>query len=196
MKKTVLKTAVLMALGASAQMAYADEITGSYVQGDIGLAYMKADTVNHSSIGNALKTSYKEAKLMPRVSVGYDFGDWRVAGDYTHYSKLEEGNSAGKTSTQVSGVGVSAIYDFNLNTPIPVQPYVGARLSVNRVKQKTELYGVSSTSDSSTKVSPGLLAGVGYKLDNHLMVDTGYRYNHLDSDVQVHEVSVGLRYTF
>lgn len=189
-----LCVATLLGLGMS-QMALADEITGAYVQGDVGLAYMKADTVEHSSVRNALKSSYNESQLMPRVSVGYDYGDWRLAGDYTHYSELKEGNSAGNVSTKVRGAGVAAMYDFPVQLSVPVQPYVGARLAVNKVKRTANAAGIS-VSESETKVSPGLLAGVGYKWDNNVTIDAGYRYNHLDSNVKVHEASVGVRYTF
>lgn len=200
MKKRILNQTIVALMGVGVcQAALADEITGSYVQGDFGLTYMKADTVNHDSVSSALKNSYNDSKFMPRVSVGYDFGDWRVAGDYTHYGDIEESSGSAKTKTRVRGAGIAAMYDFNTNLPVPVQPYVGARLSVNKVKQETTVANgttLTTHTDSSTKVSPGLLAGVNYKLDRNLTIDTGYRYNHLDSNVQVHEVSVGLRYTF
>ncbi|SSY70786.1 opacity family porin [Alysiella crassa] len=200
MNKKLLSKLIVAVLGVGVtQAALADEITGSYVQGDLGLAYMKADTVKHDNVGRALKDSYNDSKLMPRVSVGYDFGDWRVAGDYTHYGTIDESNGASKSETKVSGAGLAAIYDFNTALPVPVTPYVGARLSVNKVKQETTVANgttLSTHKDSSTKVSPGLLAGVNYKLDRNFTVDMGYRYNHLDSDVQVHEAAVGLRYTF
>ena len=200
MKKTFLKKTLLVLLGVTAShTALADAITGAYIQGDIGLTYMKADGTHYDSVRNAIKTSYNESKIMPRVSVGYDFGDWRVAGDYTHYANIEDSTTTNKFTTKVRGAGVSAIYDFNTALPVPVQPYVGARVSVNKVKQESIAFGnnaLISNSNSSTKVSPGVLAGMNYKLDNHFTVDAGYRYNHLDSSVQTHEASVGLRYTF
>ncbi|HGO7434575.1 TPA: opacity family porin, partial [Neisseria meningitidis] len=76
--------------------------------------------------------------IHPRVSVGYDFGDWRIAADYASYRKwnnnkysvntkeLQRNNNAGnwielKTENQengsfhaVSSLGLSAIYDFKL----------------------------------------------------------------------------------
>lgn len=200
MHKKLLSKMVLAVLGMSAaQVALADEITGSYVQGDLGLAYMKAETVKHNSVSSALKDSYNDSKLMPRVSVGYDFGDWRVAGDYTHYGTIDESNGVSKSETKVSGAGLSAIYDFNTSLPVPVTPYVGARVSLNKVKQETTVAdnaALTTHNHSSTKVSTGVLAGVNYKLDRNFTVDVGYRYNHLDSNVQVHEAAAGLRYTF
>lgn len=200
MKKSLLNQTLLALIGVGVcQAAWADEITGSYVQGDLGLGYMKADTMEHKNVRSALKSSYNQAKLMPRVSVGYDFGDWRVAGDYTHYGDVEKSSNNDKTKTTVRGAGVSAVYDFNLALPVPVTPYAGARLSLNKVKQETTIANngsLQNISDSTTKVSPGLMAGVNYKLDRNFTIDTGYRYNHLDSKVQTHEATVGLRYTF
>ncbi|HGN3820903.1 TPA: opacity family porin, partial [Neisseria gonorrhoeae] len=72
----------------------------------------------------------------PRVSVGYDFGGWRIAADYARYRKwndnkysvdikeLENKNKNKrdlKTENQengsfhaVSSLGLSAVYDFKL----------------------------------------------------------------------------------
>lgn len=200
MKKQFFNKTMITLIGVGVcQTAWADEITGSYIQADVGAGYMKADTLKHHTTQGSLKSSYKKTKLTPRVSVGYDFGDWRVAGDYTHYGSIEKGNQLAKTKTSVRGAGLSAMYDFNLALPVAVTPYVGARVSVNKVKQETTLSSNNSVTrhrESNTKISPSLLAGANYKLNRHLTVDAGYRYNHLDSKVQVHEASVGLRYSF
>ncbi|EPH9287961.1 opacity family porin, partial [Neisseria gonorrhoeae] len=71
--------------------------------------------------------------IHPRVSVGYDFGGWRIAADYARYrkwndnkysvniKKLENKNKK-KTENQengsfhaVSSLGLSAVYDFRPN---------------------------------------------------------------------------------
>ncbi|ENX8433951.1 Opacity protein opA54, partial [Neisseria gonorrhoeae] len=36
----------------------------------------------------------------PRVSVGYDFGGWRIAADYARYRKWKESNSSIKKVTE------------------------------------------------------------------------------------------------
>ncbi|EMU2645869.1 Opacity protein opA54, partial [Neisseria gonorrhoeae] len=75
--------------------------------------------------------------IHPRVSVGYDFGGWRIAADYTRYRKWnnnkysvsikellrnkDNGNRTDrKTENQengtfhaVSSLGLSAVYDFD-----------------------------------------------------------------------------------
>lgn len=190
MKKSTFTAVMLAVLGATASgAAMADEITGPYVQGDIGLSHVRTDTPREwngtSDVKNNIKDSYKESSFMPRVSAGYDFGDWRLAGDYTHYKDVK----ADGVSSKVRGAGVSAIYDIPVN--YAVQPYVGARLGVNKVKQ-----GGTNFSKDNTKMGVGAMVGANYKIDRNLTIDGGYRYNRITSDVDAHEVGVGLRYTF
>lgn len=205
MKQTNIRlaAALIAAMGVSAA-AVADEIRGPYVQGDIGLANLKVDGGEKFKLRNtfrSLKNSYKDSGFMPRISAGYDFGDFRVAGDYTHYKSISEGvredNSSLDVKVKARGVGVSAIYDIPLQSNF--QPYVGARVAVNKVKAEataTVANARGHSSESETKVGYGLMAGLGYKINNNLTIDGGYRYNRLDSDLKAHEVSAGLRYTF
>ncbi|HGJ8733058.1 TPA: opacity family porin, partial [Neisseria gonorrhoeae] len=87
----------------------------------------------------------------PRVSVGYDFGSWRIAADYARYRKwnnskysvsikeLKNNNKKKKTENQengsfhaVSSLGLSAVYDFKLNDKF--KPYIGARVAYGHVR--------------------------------------------------------------
>ncbi|MCF2979191.1 opacity family porin [Neisseria gonorrhoeae] len=92
--------------------------------------------------------------IHPRVSVGYDFGGWRIAADYARYRKwndnkysvdikeLENKNKNKrdlKTENQengsfhaVSSLGLSAVYDFKLNDKF--KPYIGARVAYGHVR--------------------------------------------------------------
>ncbi|WP_225577421.1 opacity family porin [Neisseria gonorrhoeae] len=96
----------------------------------------------------------------PRVSVGYDFGGWRIAADYARYRKwnnnkysvnikeLEKKNQNKrhlKTEHQengtfhaVSSLGLSAVYDFKLNDHF--KPYIGMRVAYGHVR-----HGIDST---------------------------------------------------
>lgn len=193
MKKSTFAAAVLAVLGATASgAALADEITGPYVQGDVGLSNVRTKTPREwngtGDVKNNLKDikdSYKKSSFMPRVSAGYDFGDWRVAADYTYYKNVE----ADGVSSKVRGAGVSAIYDIPVD--YVVQPYVGARLGLNKVEQTA-----TGLTKDNTKAGVGAMVGANYKIDRNLTVDGGYRYNRITSDVNAHEVGVGLRYTF
>ncbi|ENS7888631.1 Opacity protein opA54, partial [Neisseria gonorrhoeae] len=84
--------------------------------------------------------------IHPRVSVGYDFGSWRIAADYARYRKWrsnkysvnienvkkhDNGNRIDrKTENQengtfhaVSSLGLSAVYDFDTGSRF--KPYAG-----------------------------------------------------------------------
>ncbi|EPI4519763.1 opacity family porin, partial [Neisseria gonorrhoeae] len=100
--------------------------------------------------------------IHPRVSVGYDFGGWRIAADYARYRKwnnskysvsikeLKNKNNK-KTENQengsfhaVSSLGLSAVYDFKLNDKF--KPYIGARVAYGHVRHSI---------DSTKKITAG-----------------------------------------
>ncbi|WP_181966273.1 opacity family porin, partial [Neisseria meningitidis] len=98
--------------------------------------------------------------IHPRVSVGYDFGGWRIAADYASYRKwnnnkysvntkevlrnnngnrkeLKTENQENGTFHAVSSLGLSAIYDFKLNDKFDkFKPYIGARVAYGHVKHQ------------------------------------------------------------
>ncbi|MFS4781260.1 opacity family porin, partial [Neisseria gonorrhoeae] len=105
--------------------------------------------------------------IHPRVSVGYDFGSWRIAADYARYRKWNNNkysvstkelgrndnkNSGGqlniktqKTEHQengtfhaVSSLGLSTVYDFRANDKF--KPYIGVRVGYGHVR-----HGIDST---------------------------------------------------
>ncbi|HFB8775572.1 TPA: Opacity protein opA54, partial [Neisseria gonorrhoeae] len=105
--------------------------------------------------------------IHPRVSVGYDFGGWRIAADYARYRKWhnnkysvnikelernENKNSGNhlniktqKTEHQENGtfhaassLGLSTIYDFDTGSRF--KPYIGMRVAYGHVR-----HGIDST---------------------------------------------------
>ncbi|HFA1903373.1 TPA: outer membrane beta-barrel protein [Neisseria gonorrhoeae] len=100
--------------------------------------------------------------IHPRVSVGYDFGGWRIAADYARYRKwnnnkysvntklVQTGGSETlrnertlKTEHQENGtfhaassLGLSAVYDFKLNDKF--KPYIGARVAYGHVRHSID----------------------------------------------------------
>lgn len=204
MRKTLILAAAALALpfAASAQPV---QQPGFYVQGDVGLANIKVDNGEEFKLKNTakeIKQSYKDSKFMPRVSVGYDFGNnVRTALDYTHYSKIKDSVKDGDTEmsadAKVRSLGASVIYDIPVDWA--VRPYVGARLGLNRIKSSASAKDTTdsySASESKTTVGVGAMVGVGYKINQNVALDAGYRFNHIESDVNAHEASVGVRYSF
>ncbi|EMU3386835.1 outer membrane beta-barrel protein, partial [Neisseria gonorrhoeae] len=97
--------------------------------------------------------------IHPRVSVGYDFGSWRIAADYARYRKWrsnkysvnienvkkhDNGNRIDrKTENQengtfhaVSSLGLSAVYDFDTGSRF--KPYAGVRVSYGHVRHSID----------------------------------------------------------
>ena len=191
--KKVLATLVALSLPA---IVLADDNRGFYVQGDVGHSTLKTNDEGG-------KTSSKG--FSPRLSAGYDFGDFRVAADYTHYKTLKDHEQDSShtldSKIKLQSVGVSAIYDFDLNSP--VKPYVGARVGLNRFSYDDDHRSVNvheTESIRKTKTGLGVMTGVGYDITQNIALDAGYRYNHWGNfdgmKVHTHEVSAGVRVKF
>ncbi|HFA3272877.1 TPA: Opacity protein opA54, partial [Neisseria gonorrhoeae] len=98
--------------------------------------------------------------IHPRVSVGYDFGGWRIAADYARYRKWNDnkysvsikellrnkdnGNRTDrKTENQENGtfhaassLGLSAVYDFDTGSRF--KPYAGVRVAYGHVRHSID----------------------------------------------------------
>ncbi|EPI3869492.1 opacity family porin, partial [Neisseria gonorrhoeae] len=98
--------------------------------------------------------------IHPRVSVGYDFGGWRIAADYTRYRKwnnskysvntklvqtggdkrlrnektLKTEHQENGTFHAASSLGLSTIYDFDTGSRF--KPYIGARVAYGHVRHQ------------------------------------------------------------
>ncbi|HGN6343200.1 TPA: opacity family porin, partial [Neisseria gonorrhoeae] len=157
----------------AAQAAGEDGGRGPYVQADLAYAYEHithdypkptAPNKNKISTVSDYFRNIRTHSIHPRVSVGYDFGGWRIAADYARYRKwnnskysvnikrVKENNGSGKKLTQdrktenqengsfhaVSSLGLSAVYDFRPNDKF--KPYIGARVAYGHVR-----HGIDST---------------------------------------------------
>ncbi|CNP20269.1 opacity family porin [Neisseria gonorrhoeae] len=150
----------------AAQAAGEGNGRGPYVQADLAYAYehITRDYPDAAGANQGKKIStvsdyfrnIRTHSIHPRVSVGYDFGGWRIAADYARYRKwndskysvsiknLQRRTSNGnrrdrKTENQengsfhaVSSLGLSAVYDFKLNDKF--KPYIGARVAYGHVR--------------------------------------------------------------
>ncbi|QOG50146.1 outer membrane beta-barrel protein [Neisseria gonorrhoeae] len=160
------KPSLLFSSLLAAQAASEGNGRGPYVQADLAYA---AERITHDypkptdpSKGKKISTvsdyfrNIRTHSIHPRVSVGYDFGGWRIAADYARYRKwnnnkysvdikeLENKNQNNidpKTEHQengtfhaVSSLGLSAVYDFKLNGHF--KPYAGVRVAYGHVKHR------------------------------------------------------------
>ncbi|WP_353424431.1 opacity family porin [Neisseria gonorrhoeae] len=153
----------------AAQAASEGNGRGPYVQADLAYA---AERITHdypkptgtgknkiSTVSDYFR-NIRTHSIHPRVSVGYDFGGWRIAADYARYRKwnnskysvntkkvnenkgkkinvtqyLKAENQENGTFHAVSSLGLSAVYDFKLNDKF--KPYIGARVAYGHVKHQ------------------------------------------------------------
>ncbi|EMS3334307.1 outer membrane beta-barrel protein [Neisseria gonorrhoeae] len=153
----------------AAQAASEDGGRGPYVQADLAYA---AERITHdypkptdpskgkiSTVSDYFR-NIRTHSIHPRVSVGYDFGSWRIAADYARYrkwnnnkysvntKKVREKNSNGKNVAEylkaenqengtfhaASSLGLSAVYDFDTGSRF--KPYAGVRIAYGHVKHQ------------------------------------------------------------
>ncbi|HGN6344827.1 TPA: opacity family porin [Neisseria gonorrhoeae] len=157
----------------AAQAAGEDHGRGPYVQADLAYAaerithdYPKPTGAKKGTTSTTISTvsdyfrNIRTHSIHPRVSVGYDFGGWRIAADYARYRKwnnskysvntklVQTGGSEKlrneqtlKTERQengtfhaVSSLGLSTIYDFDTGSRF--KPYIGARVAYGHVRHQ------------------------------------------------------------
>ncbi|ENZ8801216.1 opacity family porin [Neisseria gonorrhoeae] len=156
----------------AAQAASEGNGRGPYVQADLAYA---AERITHdypeptdpkkgkiSTVSDYFR-NIRTHSVHPRVSVGYDFGGWRIAADYARYRKWnnskysvsikellrnENKNSGNhlniktqKTEHQENGtfhaassLGLSTIYDFDTGSRF--KPYIGMRVAYGHVRHQ------------------------------------------------------------
>ncbi|EMU4098775.1 outer membrane beta-barrel protein, partial [Neisseria gonorrhoeae] len=160
----------------AARAASEDGGRGPYVQADLAYA---AERITHdypkptdpskgkiSTVSDYFR-NIRTHSIHPRVSVGYDFGGWRIAADYARYRKWNNSkysvsikklrnrynkkteNQENGTFHAASSLGLSAVYDFKLNDKF--KPYIGARVAYGHVRHSID----------STKKTTGFLTTAG-----------------------------------
>ncbi|EMT5760246.1 outer membrane beta-barrel protein [Neisseria gonorrhoeae] len=154
----------------AAQAASEGNGRGPYVQADLAYAY---EHITHdypeptgakkdkkiSTVSDYFR-NIRTHSVHPRVSVGYDFGGWRIAADYARYRKwnnskysvdtkkvgernngntnvaqyLKAENQENGTFHAASSLGLSAVYDFDTGSRF--KPYAGVRVAYGHVKHQ------------------------------------------------------------
>ncbi|ENV7386095.1 outer membrane beta-barrel protein [Neisseria gonorrhoeae] len=157
----------------AAQAASEDGGRGPYVQADLAYAYEHithdypkptAPNKNKISTVSDYFRNIRTHSVHPRVSVGYDFGGWRIAADYARYRKwnnnkysvsikeLERNDNSTSSSNHLniktqktehqengtfhaaSSLGLSTIYDFDTGSRF--KPYIGMRVAYGHVRHQ------------------------------------------------------------
>ncbi|WP_115115814.1 opacity family porin [Neisseria gonorrhoeae] len=154
----------------AAQAAGEGNGRGPYVQADLAYA---AERITHdypeptgAKKGTTISTvsdyfrNIRTHSIHPRVSVGYDFGGWRIAADYARYRKwnnskysvntklvqtggdkrlrnektLKTEHQENGTFHAASSLGLSTIYDFDTGSRF--KPYIGMRVAYGHVRHQ------------------------------------------------------------
>ncbi|HGN6778132.1 TPA: opacity family porin, partial [Neisseria gonorrhoeae] len=153
----------------AAQAASEDGGRGPYVQADLAYAaeritrdYPKPTGTNKNKISTVSDyfRNIRTHSVHPRVSVGYDFGGWRIAADYARYRKwnnnkysvntklvkmggnqklrneqtLKTEHQENGTFHAASSLGLSTIYDFDTGSRF--KPYAGVRVAYGHVRHQ------------------------------------------------------------
>ncbi|HGP7204899.1 TPA: opacity family porin [Neisseria meningitidis] len=188
-------------LFSSAAQAASEDSSRSpyYVQADLAYA---AERITHdypkptgtdkdkiSTVSDYFR-NIRTHSIHPRVSVGYDFGDWRIAADYASYRKwnnnkysvnikkeretqdnreeLKTENQENGTFHAVSSLGLSAIYDFKLNDKFDkFKPYIGARVAYGHVKHQVHSVESKTTIVTSKPSGGPVIQGPTHKPAYH-----------------------------
>ncbi|EOG0427379.1 opacity family porin [Neisseria gonorrhoeae] len=192
----------------AAQAASEGNGRGPYVQADLAYA---AERITHdypkptgtgknkiSTVSDYFR-NIRTHSIHPRVSVGYDFGGWRIAADYARYRKWNnskysvsikelENKKKKKTENQengsfhaVSSLGLSAVYDFKLNDKF--KPYIGMRVAYGHVR-----HGI----DSTKKITGTLTAYHGAGITPTVYPDGSPRENTYQKSHSIRRVGLGV----
>ncbi|HGN6817630.1 TPA: opacity family porin, partial [Neisseria gonorrhoeae] len=155
----------------AARAAGEDHGRGPYVQADLAYAYEHitrdypdaagANKGKISTVSDYFR-NIRTHSIHPRVSVGYDFGGWRIAADYARYRKwndnkysvntklvqmggnqklrneqtLKTEHQENGTFHAVSSLGLSTVYDFRPNDKF--KPYIGVRVGYGHVRHSID----------------------------------------------------------
>ncbi|HFA7839397.1 TPA: outer membrane beta-barrel protein [Neisseria gonorrhoeae] len=182
----------------AAQAASEDGGRGPYVQADLAYAYehITRDYPDAAGANQGKKIStvsdyfrnIRTRSVHPRVSVGYDFGGWRIAADYARYRKwnnnkysvntklvkiggderlrneqtLKTEHQENGTFHAVSSLGLSAVYDFKLNDKF--KPYIGARVAYGHVRHQVRSVQQETTTVTTYPSGGGAKTSVPSKM--------------------------------
>ncbi|EMT4077527.1 outer membrane beta-barrel protein [Neisseria gonorrhoeae] len=182
----------------AARAAGEDHGRGPYVQADLAYAYehITRDYPDAAGLEKGKKIStvsdyfrnIRTHSIHPRVSVGYDFGGWRIAADYARYRKwnnnkysvntklvkiggderlrneqtLKTEHQENGTFHAVSSLGLSTIYDFDTGSRF--KPYIGMRVAYGHVRHQVRSVQQETTTVTTYPSGGGAKASVPSKM--------------------------------
>ncbi|ENW6736873.1 Opacity protein opA54 [Neisseria gonorrhoeae] len=182
----------------AAQAASEGNGRGPYVQADLAYAYehITRDYPDAAGLEKGKKIStvsdyfrnIRTHSIHPRVSVGYDFGGWRIAADYARYRKwnnskysvntklvqtggdkrlrnektLKTEHQENGTFHAASSLGLSTIYDFDTGSRF--KPYIGMRVAYGHVRHQVRSVQQETTTVTTYPSGGGAKTSVPSKM--------------------------------
>lgn len=150
---------------------------------------------------------YPRFMVPARIEVEYMRTGEAEESGYTRHLFADTGNFSYTQKNSVSSLFVNAYLD--MHTGGPLTPYVGAGLGTAWIKSKGSLGNESLGSNTETSAAWNVGLGMAFELNYNTSIDLGYRYTsfgkaktalggnrHLESTLNMHQINLGLRYTF
>ena len=211
MPRYLLSAALLLLLSAPT-LAKAE--TGLYLGADVGYSFLPSLDLREDDLEG-------EAELDDAYvfggALGYRFRSFRIEANVSYRESdadelSVEGVDLGGGGEASALVGlVNAYYDFDLG--LPVRPYVGGGIGAAYLKLDTGPDAPVDVDADTGALAWNVAAGATYDLTESLALTAGYRYLRLEgtdvsaevigfegdvdiNDLGLHEVLLGVRYTF
>ena len=195
--------------------AWAQVDTGIYLEGNLGYSFPDQVDVSDNDLDGEVELD--DAPVFGGA-IGYRFPWARIEASVSYrqndVDEVKVGGSDfsgdGKTKALVGLVNAYLDLDFGL----PVHPYVGGGVGAAYVSVDTGNNSPLEVDDEAGAFAWNLLAGVGYDVTESVALTATYRYLRLEGtdfsgdlagvdtgdvdvdDVALHEILLGLRYTF
>lgn len=200
-------------------------VPGAALAGDLGVylepklfyGYTVLDTMKGEHPGGRIKSDDSDDVFGGGLALGYNFAQrfnlpLRTELEFSYFSEAEGSFSKRghrvKQDLDIGTLFANAYWDFKNQSAFT--PYVGAGLGLAFIDSQGKVDGRSLGSKESTNFAWNAGAGLGYAITKDLDVSLGYRFAWLgdaktkskqgyrakSEDVYMHQVSLGLRYTF
>jgi opacity protein-like surface antigen len=168
--------------------------SGFYLGLDSGLSKISGTTDSFFSTGESLK--FDDTALIGGA-LGYRFSPyWRVEANASRRSTNVDTIDGAQSSGELIASSYILNAYFDLDTGHPFSPYIGAGLGVG--SYKIEATEIDDTDDDTLNFN--VMIGLNYTVNEHVEAHLEYRSLSMsdifDTDIQIHEIVVGLRYTF
>lgn len=183
---------------------------GWYLRGDLGYGWSNVRKDQVSIDGET------GGSFLLGAGVGYQATDWLRADltvDYLTRANFEA-RMGGTIDTKMSAVSVLANAYVDLGNLAGFTPYVGAGVGATHIDWSVagDTGGLSFDGAKNWRFTYAAMAGVSMDLTQNLKLDTGYRFRRInggamfddvaglgsvdDKGLNVHDLRIGLRYTF